>query len=229
MQKLAQNGNGNAAYIDNINEARKVLVEEASSTLFTIAKDVKIQVEFNPKMVSEYRLVGYETRMLNREDFNNDKVDAGDVGSGHAVTAIYEITPKGTPGMVDDLRYGEKTVEPEQKSVTNGELANLKIRYKLPNEDKSKLITTPIYAGSAVSDISQASTDARFAIAVAAFGQLLKGETYVGDFGYDDIIKLAEGAKGEDKFGYRAEFINLVKSAKIAKATGATPSGITEY
>ena len=219
MQKLAQNGNGNAAYIDNINEARKVLVQEASSTLFPIAKDVKIQVEFNKDLVSEYRLIGYETRILNREDFNNDKVDAGEIGSGHAVTAIYEFTPKGEKGLIDAPRYGnQETTVNIDKNVKPNEYGFLKIRYKLPNESTSKLITTPIPQQVATDETNPVTNEAKFATAVAAFGQLLKGESYVGDFSFDDVVKLAESAKGEDKFGYRAEFINLVKTAKAAKS-----------
>ncbi len=214
MQTLAQNGNGNAAYIDNLNEARKVLVEEAGSTLFTIAKDVKIQVEFNPAKVSEYRLIGYETRMLNREDFNNDKIDAGEIGSGHTVTAIYEITPAGNTGSVDPLRYASETKE--QTKRASNEYAFLKIRYKLPKEETSKLITTTIDAHQEVSSIDKASTDARFATSVAAFGQLLRDEGKTKDFSYNDIITMAQSAKGPDNFGYRAEFINLVRLAKAA-------------
>ena len=143
MQTLAQNGNGNAAYIDTLNEARKALVEEAGSTLFTIAKDVKIQVEFNPEQVAEYRLIGYETRLLNREDFNNDKVDAGDIGSGHTVTALYEITPVASKAqLVDELRYKKSADKPA--AAKSGEYAFVKIRYKLPDGDTSKLITTPV-------------------------------------------------------------------------------------
>ncbi|MES2985276.1 MAG: VWA domain-containing protein [Pseudomonadota bacterium] len=216
MQTLAQNGNGNAAYIDTLSEARKVLVEEAGSTLFTIAKDVKIQVEFNPAQVAEYRLIGYETRMLKREDFNNDKIDAGEIGAGHAVTAMYEITPTQSDAkLVDDLRYGADKKVAAPKSAAQ-EYAFLKIRYKLPKEDTSKLITTPIDATVEVPSIEKASTDARFATAVAAFGQLLRGEGMTKNFTYDDVAALAESAKGEDKFGYRAEFINLVRLAKSA-------------
>ncbi|OWK21660.1 hypothetical protein AJ88_18380 [Mesorhizobium amorphae CCBAU 01583] len=155
MQTIAQNGNGTAAYIDTLAEAEKVLVEDASSTLFTIAKDVKIQVEFNPNRVSEYRLIGYETRALNREDFNNDRVDAGDIGSGHSVTAIYEITPKGSGGeQIDPLRYGEATVN--NGGVANAdEYAFVKIRYKLPNEDVSKLITTPVTSANEVASLTR--------------------------------------------------------------------------
>ncbi|CAN7502601.1 vWA domain-containing protein [Mesorhizobium sp. LjRoot246] len=213
MQTIAQNGNGTAAYIDTLAEAEKVLVEDASSTLFTIAKDVKIQVEFNPNKVSEYRLIGYETRALNREDFNNDRVDAGDIGSGHSVTAIYEITPKGSGGeQIDPLRYG-------QASVDNGGVANadeyafVKIRYKLPNEDVSKLITTPVTSANELSSFDQASTDQRFSVAVAAFGQKLRDEDATAKFGYDKIMEIATAARGADPFGYRSEFLSLVRLA----------------
>ncbi|AZO00226.1 VWA domain-containing protein [Mesorhizobium sp. M9A.F.Ca.ET.002.03.1.2] len=213
MQTIAQNGNGTAAYIDTLAEAEKVLVEDASSTLFTIAKDVKIQVEFNPNKVSEYRLIGYETRALNREDFNNDRVDAGEIGSGHSVTAIYEVTPKGSGGeQIDPLRYG-------QASVNNGGVANadeyafVKIRYKLPNEDASKLITTPVTSANEVSSFDQASTDQRFSVAVAAFGQKLRDEDATAKFGYDRIMEIATAARGADPFGYRSEFLSLVRLA----------------
>ncbi|QQG35973.1 MAG: VWA domain-containing protein [Micavibrio aeruginosavorus] len=235
MQTLAQNGNGVAAYIDTLNEARKVLVEEASSTLFPIAKDVKIQVEFNPATVAEYRLVGYETRKLNREDFNNDKVDAGDIGAGHTVTAIYEITPAGGPRAVDDSRYAAAPAA-EMTKVTadiGNEYAFLKIRYKLPDEDTSKLITTPITAADEklladtkcspkadclISSDRGASDDVRFSVAVASFAQLLKGGKHTGSMTYDDVIAHAQAAKGGDEFGYRAEFINLARLAKSAAA-----------
>ena len=214
MQKLAQNGNGNAAYIDTLSEARKVLVEEAGSTLFTIAKDVKLQVEFNPGLVSEYRLIGYETRALKREDFNNDKVDAGDIGTGHTVTALYEITPVGAKSQnVDPLRYAQAK-ETKAEPVVNAnpdEYGFMKIRYKLPDSDTSTLISTPI---TLADEVEAVSDDARFATAVAAFGQLLKGGEYTGDYSYDDIIELALSAKGKDEFGYRAEFINLVRLAQ---------------
>lgn len=212
MQTIAQNGNGTAAYIDTLAEAEKVLVEDSSSTLFTIAKDVKIQVEFNPAAVAEYRLIGYETRALNREDFNNDRVDAGEIGSGHAVTAIYEITPKGAPQQIDDLRYG-------QASVDNGGVANadeyafVKIRYKAPDGDVSKLITTPVTKANEVASFDQASVDQRFSIAVAAFGQKLRDSDQVAGFGYDKIIEIATAARGSDPFGYRAEFLSLVRLA----------------
>ncbi|TPK91625.1 DUF3520 domain-containing protein [Mesorhizobium sp. B2-4-12] len=213
MQTIAQNGNGTAAYIDTLAEAEKVLVEDASSTLFPIAKDVKIQVEFNPSKVSEYRLIGYETRALNREDFNNDHVDAGDIGSGHSVTAIYEITPKGSGGeQIDPLRYGQATVN--NGGVANAdEYAFVKIRYKLPNEDVSKLITTPVTSANEVSSFDQAGTDQRFSVAVAAFGQKLRDEDATAKFGYDKIMEIATAARGPDPFGYRSEFLSLVRLA----------------
>ena len=218
MQTIAQNGNGTAAYIDTLAEAEKVLVEDASSTLFTIAKDVKIQVEFNPAKVAEYRLIGYETRALNREDFNNDRVDAGEIGSGHAVTAIYEITPKGSPStMIDDLRYGEATVG--NGGVANpDEYAFVKIRYKAPDGDVSKLITTPVTDANAVDSFDQASVDQRFSIAVAAFGQKLRNSDQTAKFGYDKIIEIATAARGSDPFGYRAEFLSLVRLASALDA-----------
>jgi Ca-activated chloride channel family protein len=212
MQKIAQNGNGTAAYIDTLAEAEKTLVQEAGSTLFPIAKDVKIQVEFNPERISEYRLIGYETRALNREDFNNDKVDAGEIGSGHSVTAIYEITPKGSPAaMIDDLRYG-KAPAAEPKPASD-ELAFVKIRYKLPNEDQSKLITQPVTDANAVTDFASASNDLRFSTAVAAFGQKLRGSAQVSALSYERLIEIATAAKGSDPYGYRAEFLSLVRLA----------------
>ncbi len=224
MQALAQNGNGAAAYIDTLSEARKVLVDEASSTLFPIAKDVKIQLEFNPARVSEYRLIGYESRMLRREDFNNDKVDAGDVGSGHSVTAIYEITPVNAPKLADDLRYQPKPAAQtlrEPVGMHTLEIGFLKLRYKLPKEEASRLATFVVGAEQTKDTIAEASGEARFSVAVAAFGQMLRGTSHVQGFTYDDVIALANGAKGEDAFGYRAEFVNLVRLAKSASASVA--------
>jgi Ca-activated chloride channel family protein len=212
MQTIAQNGNGTAAYIDTLQEAEKVLVQDASSTLFTIAKDVKIQVEFNPQKVSEYRLIGYETRALNREDFNNDRVDAGDIGSGHSVTAIYEITPKGAAQQIDDLRYGEASTD--NGGVANAdEYAFVKIRYKLPSEDTSRLITTPVTSADEVPSFDAAGTDQRFSVAVAAFGQKLRDEDATARFGFDRIEEIATAARGADPFGYRSEFLSLVRLA----------------
>ncbi|MGD9157919.1 MAG: VWA domain-containing protein [Desulfobacteraceae bacterium] len=222
MQKLAQNGNGNAVYIDTLNEARKVLVDEVRGTLFTIAKDVKIQVEFNPAKVAEYRLIGYETRMLKREDFNNDRVDAGDIGSGHTVTALYEITPvKSSARLIDDLRYGDGKDSPvANKNEKSSEYAFLKIRYKLPDEKESRLITTAINKKNEYPTILKTPAESRFASAVAAFGQLLRGDSHMGQFDYNDVINLARNSKGEDLFGYRTEFINLVRLAKSSRAMG---------
>ena len=214
MQTIAQNGNGTAAYIDTLAEAEKVLVQDASSTLFTIAKDVKIQVEFNPAAVSEYRLIGYETRALNREDFNNDRVDAGEIGSGHSVTAIYEITPKGSPAkVIDDLRYGQAATDNAAGIANADEYAFVKIRYKLPDEDVSKLITTPVTRANEVPSFDAAGADQRFSVAVAAFGQKLRGADQTANFGYDRIMEIATAARGADPFGYRSEFLSLVRLA----------------
>ncbi|MBY3232230.1 vWA domain-containing protein [Rhizobium laguerreae] len=216
MQTLAQNGNGSAAYIDTLAEAQKTLVEEAGSTLFPIASDVKFQVEFNPERIAEYRLIGYETRALNREDFNNDRVDAGDIGSGHSVTAIYEITPKGSPAVMnDDLRYGAADQVPPKTSDSahQGELAFVKMRYKRPGEDKSALITTPVNDGNAVATVDAAPQDVRFSVAVAAFGQKLSHVAAVDAYSYQAIADLAATSRGADAFGYRSDFLGLVRLA----------------
>ncbi|MEO8548157.1 MAG: VWA domain-containing protein [Sphingomicrobium sp.] len=215
MQTLAQNGNGAAAYIDTLSEARKTLVEEASSTLFPIAKDVKIQVEFNPATVAEYRLIGYETRLLNRDDFNNDRVDAGDVGSGQSVTALYEVVPIGGPRAISDLRYGKPMAVASE--ARGSELGFVKIRYKLPNSNVSRLISTPIDGHIEVRRFEEAPQDARFAIGVAAFAELLRGGKYSGTLSYDDVLKIALGARGSDEFGYRNEFVQMVRAAKAAR------------
>ncbi|MEZ5779012.1 MAG: von Willebrand factor type A domain-containing protein [Paracoccaceae bacterium] len=206
MQALAQNGNGTAAYIDTLSEAQKVLVDQLSGALFPIADDVKIQIEFNPAAVAEYRLIGYETRALAREDFNNDKVDAGEIGAGHQVTALYEITPVGSPAQLSDpLRYA---AAPEAEGDAS-ELGFLKLRYKTPGAQTSKLIETPIPANPGDADI-----DARFAAAIAGMGQLLSEPKYLGDWGWDDAIALANGAKGKDEFGYRSEAVQLMRLAQ---------------
>jgi Ca-activated chloride channel family protein len=214
MQTIAQNGNGTAAYIDTLAEAEKVLVQDASSTLFPIAKDVKIQVEFNPEKVSEYRLIGYETRALKREDFNNDRIDAGEIGSGHSVTAIYEITPKGSPAvMIDDLRYGSAAANHSSRVQNAGEYAFVKIRYKLPDGNVSKLITMPVTAANEAASLAAASDDQRFSVAVAAFGQKLRNADQTDKLGYDRIIEIAAAARGADPYGYRSEFLSLVRLA----------------
>ena len=211
MQALAQAGNGNAAYIDGLTEARRVLVEEMGGTLMTIAQDVKVQIEFNPAAVSEYRLIGYETRALDREDFNNDAVDAGDIGAGHTVTALYEITPAGAPGSADPLRY-----QNEEAAVPAGpadELAYLKLRYKEPGADESVLIEVPILAEDAQASLAAAGADMQFATAVAAFGQKLRGSDAVAAMDWDAIRALAVAGRGADEDGRRAEFIRLVDLA----------------
>ena len=211
MEQLADAGNGNYAYIDTLNEANKVLVSEMASTLQTIAKDVKIQLEFNPAVVAEYRLVGYENRALKREDFNNDKIDAGDIGAGHTVTALYEITLAGGKGArIEPLRYGGSSVVEGKKD----ELAWLRLRYKLPDANQSLLIEQPIARATIKRDIAQASPDLRFAAAVAVFGQLLRGGKYTNEFGYEEVLRLAQDARGKDGFGYRGEFTTLVNLAK---------------
>ena len=216
VQTLTHNGNGVATFVDTLSEARKVLVDETSSTLFTIAKDAKIQVEFNPAAVSEYRLIGYETRALKREDFNNDKIDAGEVGSGHTVTAIYEITPAGEAGSADPLRYGPDAATRTAVGPAT-EFGFLKMRYKLPNEETSKLMTMPLAMSLDKKSIADIPAEARFSIAVAGFGQLLRGSSQLKNYSYDDVLALAQSARGDDPFGYRAEFVNLVRLAKIAR------------
>jgi len=212
-QALAQNGNGVAAYIDSVNEAQKVLVQQASSSLFTIAKDVKFQVEFNPATVAEYRLIGYETRALKTEDFNNDKIDAGDIGAGHTVTAIYEITPVGAENrMIGGSRY----VKPPELKGNVNEYGFLQMRYKLPNQDTSTLITQPIAIESGKGS-EAIQRDVGFSTAVAGFAQMLRGGQFTGKLSYDDIIKQALATRGEDPYGYRNEFVQLVRKAQTAR------------
>ncbi len=229
MQTIAQNGNGVAAYIDNLSEARKIMHEEAAASIFPIAKDVKIQVEFNPQTVAKYRLIGYETRALATEDFNNDKVDAGEVGSGHRVTAIYEIVPKGSPeASVDDSRYAtpERAATPETGNHT-GELAFLKIRYKKPDEDKSHLTTRPILDSEALKTIDAASQDVKFSVATAAFAQKLKQEPWVNDYDWKAVESLMKQGQGADPYALRGEAIRLVQIAgtlaKRDEAAGSQP------
>jgi Ca-activated chloride channel family protein len=211
MEQLADAGNGNYAYIDNLNEANKVLVQEVSSTLFTIAGDVKIQIEFNPAVVSEYRLIGYENRMLKREDFKNDQVDAGDIGAGHSVTALYELALTGKGGnLIEPLRYQKRQ---ESGGAPAKEMAFLRLRYKLPGQDKSRLMEIPL-ARELTEAGKEPSADFKWAAAVAGFGQLLRGGKYAGDFSYNDVLSLARSGRGEDPFGYRGEFITLVGLAK---------------
>ncbi|PRA30197.1 vWA domain-containing protein [Pseudomonas poae] len=208
MEQLADAGDGNYAYIDTLREARKVLVEQLSSTLAVVARDVKLQVEFNPARVSEYRLLGYENRALKREDFNNDKVDAGEIGAGHTVTALYEIVPKGEKGWLEPLRYAAPAAEGQ-----SAELALLRVRYKPAAGGDSKLIERPIDTSSA-----PASDDLRFAAAVAAFAQQLKSDgRYTGSMSLQDTATLARAARGDDPFGLRNEFVQLVELAQDLK------------
>lgn len=205
MQALAQNGNGTASYIDTLQEAQKVLVDQLSGALFPIANDVKIQMEFNPAEIAEYRLIGYETRALRREDFNNDAVDAGEIGAGHRVTAIYEVTPVGSDAVLNDpLRYAS-----DELPAGNGELGFLRLRYKNPGEDVSNLIETPVMTGT-----SDAGSEAGFAIAMAGFAQLLQGSGYLGSWSYEDAITLANANRGADEFGYRSDAIRLMRLAQ---------------
>jgi Ca-activated chloride channel family protein len=221
MEQLADAGNGNHAYLDNLNEAQKVLVEQMSSTLLTIASDVKIQIEFNPEQVSEYRLIGYENRALKREDFSNDKVDAGEIGAGHSVTALYEIALKGEGGeRLEAMRYADKKVKP---SKNGKELAFLRLRYKTNPNENSQLLETPLLKSYISRNLEKTSNNFRFAAAVAGFGQLLRGGQYTENFSYDDVKRLAQGARGEDKFGYRAGFLNLIDLAKSLNSTKPTP------
>jgi Ca-activated chloride channel family protein len=211
MEILSDKGNGNYAYIDNITEAKKVLVNEFGGTLFTIAKDVKLQIEFNPSKVKAYRLIGYENRMLKSEDFNNDKKDAGELGSGHTVTALYEIIPVGVDsefGKIDELKYQTTKVEPSTSK--SKELMTVKFRYKKPDEEVSKLIVHPLVDNQVA--LNKTSDDFRWSASVAAFGMLLRESEYIKGFTYDQVVQLAQGAKGEDKEGYRIEFINMAKS-----------------
>ena len=213
MQQLADKGNGNHSYIDNINEARKVLVSEFGSTLFTIAKDVKIQIEFNPAKVQAYRLVGYENRMLAAEDFNDDNKDAGELGSGHTVTALYEIIPVGVKDdftkSVDLLKY--QANDKKVVSSNTNEIMTIKLRYKKPGEDLSKLITHSVTDNH--TEMVSTSDNFRFSAAVAEFGLLLRSSEYKQQATYNQVISLAKAAKGNDANGYRAEFIKLVQAA----------------
>ena len=228
MQKLADKGNGNHAYIDGISEAKKVLVNEFGGTLFTIAKDVKLQIEFNPAKVQGYRLIGYENRMLAKEDFNDDKKDAGELGSGHTVTALYEVIPVGVNSSflknVDPLKY-QKNETPFSKSSQTDEIMTVKFRYKAPDGDVSKLIEHPLKDDDL--SITKTSDNFRFAASVAEFGMLLRKSEFKGAASFDNIIKMARKAKGNDEEGYRSEFIRLVESAQML-AKGNKPGLVEE-
>ena len=218
MEMLADKGNGNYAYIDNILEAKKVLVSEMGGTLYTIAKDVKLQLEFNPQFVKGYRLIGYENRRLAAQDFNDDTKDAGELGAGHTVTALYEIVPpeaKTEIASVDELKYQQPA-----KTSKSGELLTVKFRYKQPDEDKSKLIEHPV--PNEVQDFDKTSEDFRFSLSVASFGMLLRDSQYKGDATYDQVISWAKDSKGKDREGYRAECIRLMEKAKLLDSRDTT-------
>ncbi|WP_235567761.1 YfbK domain-containing protein, partial [Lysobacter sp. Root690] len=219
-EKLADVGDGNHAYIDTVQEARKVLVEEMGSTLMTIARDVKIQIEFNPALIAEYRLIGYENRLLKREDFANDKVDAGDIGAGHEVTALYELTPVGSSATrLPALRYANEAAS----SGGGNEIANLKLRYKRPGEDRSVLIETPVQRSSLR---VVASEPMRMAASVAAFADGLRGASQYDGWGWDQIAATARGLKQADPTGQRAEFVRLVERAKAQIGELKPSSGV---
>ena len=228
MQQLADKGNGNHAYIDGISEAKKVLVNEFGGTLFTIAKDVKLQVEFNPAKVQGYRLIGYENRMLAKEDFNDDKKDAGEMGSGHTVTALYEIIPVGVNSDflkgVDSLKY-QKNIVPLSKSSYTDEMMTVKFRYKTPDGEVSKLIEHPVLDKQIT--IVKTSDNFRFASSVAEFGMLLRNSAFKSSSSFDNVLIMARKAKGNDEEGYRSEFVRLVESAQML-AKGKPESGNSE-
>lgn len=214
METLADKGNGNYAYIDNLLEARKVLVNEFGGTLFTIAKDVKLQIEFNPARVRAYRLIGYENRVLRNEDFNNDRKDAGELGSGHTVTALYEIIPVGVESeffKTDELKYQSSQIDPA--ALKSKDLMTVKFRYKKPDQDVSRLIVHPLADDNVA--LENTSDNFRWSAAVAGFGMLLRESEFARDFTFDQVLQLAQGARGRDREGYRIEFINMVKSQEM--------------
>jgi len=215
MEILADKGNGNYAYIDNILEAKKVFIHEFGGTLFTIAKDVKIQVEFNPAIVQSYRLIGYENRKLRDEDFNDDRKDAGELGSGHTVTALYEIIPAGVENKyqnpIDPLKYQDQKID--NKGHFKDEMMTVKLRYKLPDEDQSRLTTAVIREKPG--DLKSTSENFRFSMAVAAYGMLLRNSDFKGSVTYEQVLDWAKNSKGKDMEGYRAEFILMVESTRL--------------
>lgn len=213
MEQLADKGNGNYSYIDNIREAQKVFIKQITGNLVTIAKDVKLQIEFNPSKVKEYRLIGYENRVLRNEDFNNDKKDAGELGAGHTVTALYEIVPANQnieSSKIDSLKYQETKIKDE--SLKNNEIVTIKFRYKEPKSSISKIIVKTLEDRN--TDFNNTSNNFKFSVAVAGFGLLLRESELKGNLKYDDVIELANNSKGEDNEGYREEFINMVKISK---------------
>lgn len=221
MEQIADVGNGNYGYVDSLKEAKRLLVDQLDATIQTIAKDVKVQVEFNPAIVAEYRLIGYENRALKREDFNNDQKDAGEIGAGHAVTALYEIALKGSKGLVvDPLRYGTAPAPTTEPAVKPEEFAFLRLRYKAPDGEVSKLIETPLETAR-LDKPESTNAELDFAAAVAAFGQKLRGGDYLKNYSYDQIAELAKAARGSDDDGTRAEFIDLVEMSKALGNSGS--------
>ena len=212
MEALADKGNGNYAYIDNALEAKKVLVSQMAGTLFTIAKDVKIQVEFNPASVKSYRLIGYENRKLADRDFNDDKKDAGDMGAGHSVTAIYEIVPADS---LENVSLVDPLVYQQSKSTGSSDLLQVKVRYKKPGEETSQLMTQRV---DGQAELASASENLRFAAAVVEYGMLLRNSEFKGNSSYQQALALARGARGNDENGYRAEFIKLLEISQILDA-----------
>lgn len=231
MEKLADKGNGNYFYLDSFKEARKVLETDLVGNMQTVAKDVKLQIEFNPEHVLQYRLVGYDNRKLKNQDFNNDAIDAGEIGTGHTVTALYEVVLANTEAakrLQDDLRY-QKAATESKLQVADGnhkqELGFLKIRYKQPDGDRSALLEYPVMASDVRKSVSESTQDFRFAAAVSYFATLLKHSQYAGNYSFTDILKLAESGKGNDEKGYRQEFIELVKDARALSPSSTQPSG----
>lgn len=225
MEQLADAGNGNYAYIDTLMEAQKVLVNEMGSTLNTIAKDVKIQIEFNPQLVAEYRLIGYENRALRREDFNNDKIDAGEIGAGHTVTAIYEISLVGEEGQyIDPLRYQSRSAQTERVKSTAKELAFLRLRYKKPDSNTSILTETPIMKSRIITAFNNTSKRYQFAASVAGFAQLLRGGRFTEHYSFTDVVSTALKARESDRYGYRGEFIRLVELADTLSGSARAPA-----
>ena len=226
MQKLADKGNGNYAYLDSLDEARKVLVQQMNGTLVTIAKDVKIQVEFNPARVASYRLIGYEKRMLRKEDFSNDKIDAGEIGAGHTVTALYEVVPAGTNANpaasvapVDPLKYqrveSEETLRTAKRLQPSAEMLTVKLRFKKPDGEKSELIERPLIDEG--KDFAKAPADLKFAAAVAEFGMILRDSEFKGTGTLGAVLEWAQEGKDSDANGYRAGFIQLVGKVQILR------------
>lgn len=225
MERVADVGNGNYGYIDTVDEAKKVLVDELSSTFNTVAKDVKVQVEFNPDQIAEWRLIGYENRQLKEEDFRNDKVDAGDVGSGKSVTALYELTPVGQPTLHGERRYGSAQSKGKSASTIRNELGEIRVRYKNP-EGGASIEMKQVVSGSASARLHTSvmpSPDFRFAAAVAAFGQKLKGGNYLENFDYTQIASLARAGAAEDRDGYRQAFARLVEAAGALQPVKPAP------